>query len=819
MSQQDSLVHSFYKVAVYTALRPLRNLIYKQVSKTKISQTEKDALEAGDSGFEADILNGKPDWENNLLNLKMPGLTKEEQDFLDGPVEELCYKLDDWAIRNSATADLPEDVWQYIKDNKFLGMVIPKKYGGLEFSALAHSEVLMKLSSRNTGATVTVMVPNSLGSAELIAHDGTEEQKDYFLNRLANGVEISCFALTEVNAGSDAGSMQSTGIVCKNEKGEIGIRLNINDKRYATLAPIATLIGATFKLKDPDGILTDKNDPTYKEDVGITIALVPRDTKGLEIGRRHIPLDMAFHNGTVSSKDSFIPIDNIIGGRKFAGKGWGAMIMKSLAVGRSISLPGSSTGVAKFATLMSATYARVRKQFGMPISDFEAINSEVGGMAGLTYRMNAARVTTAQMVDNGLKPSVLGAVLKYHLTEDMRKTINNAMDIHGGKGISLGPRNYLASMYQAAPIPITVEGANKLTRGMIIFNQASMRSHNFLRDETEAAIGKDMEEFSDLMAKHVRQGTNNGVRTAWLGITNAFFDKAPVKGAGEEYYRHINRLSSALATMADITYLVVGGAMKSKQKITERLGDALSNLYLASATLRYFESNGAKKEEEPMMRWACEHSLAETEKALDELIDNYPFADLTIKTKNIKIPFTNIRILPETIKIPFTDREISLETIKIPFLRVPLTALIFPLSAIPFVSKRRFNGPSDSLTHKVAGSILKPGPARDEIAKGIFIPEGEKEHVAEVMQAFDDAIKAAPIEEKIVAAIKNKYKKDVSILKKIFATNADDRLEEAVEKGIIQRYDIETIKKAEASRDIAVRVDDFSNDLRELRPQ
>ena len=772
---KNNLIHAFYKAAVYTVLRPVRNIIYSQVSRTKISQTERDALAAGTAGFEADLLNGKPNWDN-ILKIKPPQYTKKEQDFLDGPLEELCEMLDDWAIRNSETSDLPEDVWQFMKDNKFFGMGVSEEYGGLGFSALMHSTVIMKLSSRSGAAAVTVMVPNSLGPAELIMHYGTQEEKDHWLPRLAKGEEIPCFALTETGAGSDAGGIQSSGVVCKNEQGEIGIKLNINDKRYITLAPIATLLGVAFKLKDPDGLLTDKDSPDYKEDIGITVALVPRDTEGLDIGRRHIPLDMPFYNGTINSKDAFVPLKNIIGGKDNAGKGW-RMLMQSLAVGRSISLPANATGGAKIATLMSGTYARIRRQFGMPISDFEGINTKLGQMAGTTYTMNAARITTAQMVDAGERPSVLGAVLKYHLTEKMRQVVDDAMDIHGGKGISLGPKNYLANIYQAAPIGITVEGANILTRNLMIFNQASMRSHNFLFGETESAINKDMGKFSDLMARHIRQSIDNGVRTVWQGVTDALFVKAPVKGPGEKYYRHIERLSSVLATMADVTYAAVGAKMKSSQDVTARLGDALSNLYLASSTLRYFESNGRKKEEEAMMRWSCEQCLSETETALDDLIRNYPIKPL----------------------------------------RLLLRPLVFPLSVIPFAPSKRFNGPSDALTHKAAQAILNPGAGRDEIAKDIFVPQANGEHIADMMRAFNDAVEATLVEAKVMTAVRKKRKKNVPDNEKILSTSLSDRLNEAVEKGIIKKNDLAIIQRAEKSRAEAIQVDDFSNDLSEVR--
>ncbi len=833
MSTHEKLTRIFYDAVVrYTPVRLLRDVIYSQVSRTRISETESAALEAGDAGFEADLLNGKPDW-NNLLNKKIlpaPQLSAEEQAFLDGPVEELCAMVNDWEVRNSKEADLPEDVWQFMKDQKFFGMIIPKEHEGLGFSALAHSAVVQKLSSRSVTAAVTAMVPNSLGPAELVERYGTDEQKHHYLPRLANGREIPCFALTEPNAGSDAGGMTSSGTVFKDEDGKIKIRMNI-DKRYITLSSVATLLGVAFQLKDPDDLLK-------KGKEGITVALVSHDTPGIETGRRHNPLGHPFHNGLVKGKDVVIPIENIIGGEEKAGKGWG-MLMECLAVGRSISLPAQATGGAKFASWVTGMYSRVRRQFKVPLSAFEGIHSPLARMAGTTYMMDAARTATAQMVDQGKKPSVLSAVVKYHLTEAMRDVVNDAMDIHGGKGLSLGPRNYLAGMYQGVPIGITVEGANILTRNMIIFNQASMRSHNFLLGETKEAIAKDKEKFTTLMAEHVRQSMNNGVRTLWMGVTDGHFGKTPVKGPGKRYYQQIDRLSSGLATMADTTYLLLGAKMKTAERVTARLGDVMSHLYLASATLRHFEVQGCKKEDEPLMHWACQHALSQAETAMSELIRNYPRPEFSVKSvgKAVQKTFTNIpKAIKETQFLKVAKNTLTLKLGKafkgvMPLLKIPLplmmpvagaimkaanigmSLLTSPLSAVPFMSGKRLHPPSDRLEKKVAEILLNKNDARDRLAEGIFMPTAANDHVAEITGAFNDALAAEPVEDKINAARRLARKQNVSEKEKIISRDMKDIMKEAIIKGIITEDEEALIHKADASRIEAVKVDDFPIDL------
>src|SRR5690348_2282799 len=546
-----------------------------------MSQTEKEAIDAGTVWWDADLFSGKPDW-NKLLSVRAPRLSAEEQAFLDGPVEQLCAMCDDWQITHELQ-DLPPHVWQYIKDQGFLGMIIPKKYGGLGFSALAHSSVVMKLSTRSSAAAISVMVPNSLGPAELLLHYGTDAQKDYYLPRLAKGLEIPCFALTNPEAGSDAASIPDFGIVCKGTwqgKEVLGMRVTW-DKRYITLGPVATLLGLAFRLYDPDHLLGEK------EDLGITCALVPTNTPGVNIGRRHLPLNAVFQNGPNHGKDVFMPLDWIIGGKDYAGKGW-MMLMGCLAAGRSISLPTSSTGGVKALTRFTGAYARVRSQFKTPIGKLEGVEEALGRIAANCYVMDATRVMTAGAVDLGEKPAVLSAIAKFHMTERARQAVNDAMDIHGGKGICLGPNNWIGRGYQMTPIAITVEGANILTRTLIIFGQGAIRAHPYVLREMRAA--KEMtgaeasREFDDALTSHIGHVIRNGVRALFHGLTSSRLGQVPRTGAPEtrHYYRFSSRLAAAFAFLADVSMLAMGGALKRKEKISGRLGDVLSMMYLIS---------------------------------------------------------------------------------------------------------------------------------------------------------------------------------------------------------------------------------------------
>ncbi|MEQ1778004.1 MAG: acyl-CoA dehydrogenase, partial [Nitrosomonas sp.] len=591
----------------------------------QISQTEQEALDAGTVWWEGDLFSGKPDWKKMLAYPK-PTLTAEEQAFLDGPVEQLCAMLDEWKITHELK-DLPPEVWQFIKEKGFFSLIIPKQYGGYGFSALAHSEVVMKIGSRSGTAAVTVMVPNSLGPAELLLHYGTEQQKEYYLPRLAKGLEVPCFALTSPEAGSDAGAMPDFGIVCRGEfegrSDVLGMRLTW-EKRYITLGPVATILGLAFKLYDPDRLLGGN------EDLGITLALIPTKTPGVNIGRRHYALNAAFQNGPNSGKDVFIPMDWVIGGQEGIGQGW-RMLMNCLAAGRAISLPATSVGAAKLAARTSGAYSRVRTQFKTPIGFFEGIEEALARIGGNTYMMDAARVMTAGAVDLGEKPSVVSAIVKYHLTERGRQAVNDAMDIHGGKGICIGPRNYLGRTYQHIPVSITVEGANILTRNMIIFGQGAIRCHPFLLKEIIAAHDKNEQRasltFDEAITGHVMFTVRNTLNSLIYGLLGQHIEhNAPDNCAPETvgYYRQLTRFSASFACVADIGLMVLGGSLKRKERLSARLGDILSMLYLCSATLKRFEEDGRPESDLPLLHWSMQDALYRLQQAFDEFLSNFP---------------------------------------------------------------------------------------------------------------------------------------------------------------------------------------------------
>ncbi len=721
----------------------------------RLSQTETDALEAGTVGWDAELVSGNPKWEK-LLNIPLPRLTTEEQVFIDGPVEELCKIIDDWKATEEYR-DLPPEVWAFIKKNGFFGMIIPKRFGGLEFSALAHSSVVMKVATRSVSAAVTVMVPNSLGPAELLLNYGTAAQQDYYLPRLARGEEIPCFALTGPEAGSDAGAMPDAGIVCRGEfEGEevLGIRLNWQ-KRYITLGPVATLLGLAFKLYDPDHLLGDK------EELGITCALIRTDLPGIDIGRRHIPLNAVFQNGPNSGKDVFIPVDWIIGGAEGAGQGW-RMLMECLAAGRSISLPAMSTGAGKLASRMTGAYARIRKQFNMPIGYFEGVEEVLARIAGLTYMMDSARMTTASMVDQGEKPSVISAIVKYHLTEGMRQVVNDAMDIQGGSAICMGPRNLLGRVYQIVPVGITVEGANILTRSMIIFGQGAIRCHPYVLTEIHAAADPDKERglkvFDEALWGHVGFSLSNSVRSFLLGISDGYGVKPPIKNQTKRYFQRLTRMSSALAISVDIAMLTLGGALKRHEKLSARFADVLSQLYLISCTLKRFKDDGSPEEDLPIVRWISENAFYTIQQSFDGVIKNLP------------------------------NRPAAW------FLRI----VIFPLG-------RRYAGASDRLGHQVARLLLSPSETRDRLTHGIFIASELNEPTGLIEDALQKVIAAEAAEKKIRAAIKSG---------KVSSDN-ENLMRQCVELNVISEEEAELIEAATVARSLVIQVDDFAaNELK-----
>ncbi|MEK7259840.1 MAG: acyl-CoA dehydrogenase, partial [Pseudomonadota bacterium] len=601
-----------------------------------MSATEQEALEAGDTWWEADLFRGAPDWKK-WLDIPYPTLSKEEEEFLAIQTEELCAMISDWDIVHK-DKDLPPAAWEYLKKEKFFGMIIPEEYGGLGFSALAHSTVVTKIATRSCSAAVTAMVPNSLGPAELLMKYGTEEQRQHYLPRLACGEEIPCFALTGPEAGSDAGAMTDTGIVCMGEyQGRqcVGLSLTWN-KRYITLAPVATVLGLAFKMQDPDHLLSDVVDR------GITVALIPTSHPGVEIGHRHFPMGMTFMNGPTRGENVFIPLEWIIGGVERAGQGW-RMLVECLSEGRAISLPALATATGKLCYRMSGAYARIRTQFNLAIGNFEGVEEALARIAGHTYQLEAARIITAGAVDAHIKPAVVSAIAKYHMTEKSRSVIEDAMDVHAGRGLILGPSNYLAHAYMSMPIGITVEGANILTRNLMIFGQGAVRCHPFIAREMLAAKDQDetagLREFDSLIFRHIGYGISNFVRTLTLGLTAGRIAASPTQDASQGFYQQLTRMSSALALVSDISMLMFGGELKRKERLSARLGDVLSQLYLASAVLRYYEGNGRVTADLPYVRWNVELALHECQRAFNDFFDNLSNRAVAVLLKRVVFPW------------------------------------------------------------------------------------------------------------------------------------------------------------------------------------
>lgn len=724
-----------------------------------MSETERAALEAGSVWWEGELFSGNPDWRK-LAEIPVPKLTAEEQAFLDHEVEEVCRLVDDWQI-TEALYDLPPEVWDYLKKKGFFGMIIPKRYGGLEFSAYAHSQVVTKLSTRSSALAVTVMVPNSLGPAELLLHYGTEEQKNHYLPRLSRGEEIPAFALTSPWAGSDAASIPDVGIVCKGVwqgREVIGMRVSW-DKRYITLAPVCTLLGLAFRLYDPDGLLGGE------KDLGITCALVPADHPGVEVGRRHFPLNAMFMNGPTRGRDVFMPLDFIIGGPKMAGQGW-RMLMECLAAGRSISLPSSNTGMAQLTARAVGGYARVRQQFGMPIGRFEGVEEALTRIGAYTYLMDATRRFTAGAVDLGEKPAVASAIAKYHVTERARKVVSDGMDVIGGKGICLGPSNFLGRAWQQAPIGITVEGANILTRSLIIFGQGAIRCHPYLFAEMSAAQEADaragLERFDRAFWGHVGFTVKNGLRALWLGLTGSHFVavRADVAPEMRRYYQQLTRFSAAFAFLADISLLVMGGSLKRREKLSARLGDILSGLYLMSATLKRYEADGRQAADAPLAHWAIWDTMYQTQQAFEGVLANFP------------------------------NRLVS----------AILRRSIFPWGH-PYVV------PSDALGHQVARLLLEPSQTRERLTHACFVPRTESEPVGAIELALAATLAAEPVEAKIRTAERTgRFGADPR-------ANVRDIAHLAFEQGVISADEYELVKRRNRLRDLVVRVDDFPFDF------
>ena len=675
---------------------PLKAMIGKALPP--MSSTERAAIEAGTVWWDAELFRGNPDWDI-LLKTPAPKLSAAEQVFLDGPVEELCAMLDDWQISH-ALHDLPPEVWAFIKQQGFFAMIIPASYGGLEFSAYAHSCVIQKIASRSSAAAVTVMVPNSLGPAELLLAYGSEAQKSHYLPRLASGEEVPCFALTAPTAGSDAGAIPDTGIVCRREfEGEEQLGLLLNwEKRYITLGPVATVLGLAFHVYDPEHLLGED------EDLGITCALIPVSTPGVEIGRRHDPLNVAFQNGPNSGRDVFIPMDWVIGGEQMIGNGW-RMLVERLSIGRGISLPSMSAAAGKMASDASGAYARLRKQFRTSIGRFEGVEEALARIAGLTYIMDSGVRLSTSALDLGEKPAVITAIVKRYLTESMRQALNDAMDVHGGRGICMGPSNYLGRSYQSIPVAITVEGANILTRSMMVFGQGAIRCHPYLQEEIEAASQTDdggLDRFDKALTAHLGYTMANAARAVIYGISGGRLAPSPVAGPTAIYYQQIARFSAAMSAMADLALLTLGGSLKRKESISGRFADAMAYLFLCSSVLKRFEDDGRQSADLPLLHWSCRYCLYQVQQALDGVIRNFPIRPVAWKMR----------------------------------------VWAFPLGL-------RQHPPEDRLNHQLAELLIEPSATRDRLTAGIFQPEDENDLTGRLQHAMRLTIRCEPIERKL----------------------------------------------------------------------
>ena len=750
-------LYTFAVIALIFNSKPIRRILLTSfIMKLmkgflpKISDTERVALEAGVVWVEKDLFSGHPNFKKMLAE-PYPALTREEQAFIDGPVNRLCDATDDWKVWQER--ELPKEAWDIMKKERFLGMIIPKEYGGLGFSALAHSAVIQKLATRSIPLTVTSMVPNSLGPAELLADYGTDEQKKRLLPRLATGEEIPCFALTEPTAGSDAGAMQAEGILFKGPDGKLMIKLNWN-KRWITLASIATILGVAFRLKDPENLLGKGLN------VGITCALIPSNTKGVVLGRRHDPLGVPFYNCPTQGNDVIVSAEDcIVGGIKGAGRGW-KMLMESLGAGRGVSLPAQSAGGAKFVTRVCSNHSVIRKQFGVSIGKFEGIEEPLARMAGYNYLMEASRTYTCGALDKGIKPPVITAIAKYYQTELARQIINDGMDIMGGSGISRGPRNLLAHGYIGTPIGITVEGANIMTRTLMIFGQGALRAHPYAYQEVKSAEQNDVRGFDIAFWGHIGHVVRNGFRAVLLSLTRGRLSLSPVGGPVAKYYKKLAWASASFAIMADMAMGLLGGQLKFREKITARFADILAWMYLGFGILRRYEAEGRRKEDLPLVHFGLNHALHEIQNAFDGIFKN---------------------------------------------MNAPLIDWLFR-GPVAFWSHLNSLGDeaSDKITHQIAQLIQTEGEQRDRLTQGIYIPTREGEALARQESAFKAIKKAEVIEKKIMKAVKEKKlvkQKKMALL-----------LEEAVKNNIISQAEFAILKKAEASRLDAITVDDFSQE-------
>ena len=732
--------------------------IYRKMLPS-MSSTEREALEAGNVWWDGELFSGMPDWDK-LMAYPAPRLSEEEQAFIDGPCEELCRMIDDWAI-NHEIGDMPKEVWDYIIEKKFFAMIIPRQYGGLEFSAYANSVVIQKLASRSAVASSTVGVPNSLGPAELLLHYGTDEQKDRYLPGLADGSEIPCFALTSPQAGSDAASLIDTGVVCKGKwqgKTITGIRLNWS-KRYITLAPVATVLGLAFKLYDPDHLMGDE------DEYGITAALIPTDIEGVEIGRRHDPLSIAFMNGPTKGKDVFVPLDFIIGGPEMAGKGW-KMLVELLSVGRAITLPSTASGGGQAASYATGAYAMIRKQFNTPIASFEGVGEALTRIAGYSYIMNSAVSVTSGAIDQGEKPAVPSAILKYHCTELSRKVANDAMDVHGGKGVMMGPNNYLGRGYMATPIAITVEGANILTRSLIIYGQGAIRCHPFVLRELQAAGDEDLDrgliEFDDALFGHIGYAISNVARSFFLALTHAKFSQVPLNTPTRRYYQNINRYSAAFALASDFAMLTLGGDLKKRELLSARLGDILSAMYLASCVLKHFENQGRRATDLPLVEWSVRTLMYQAQESLHEFLLNFP------------------------------NRAVS-----------------WLLRFFMFPRGRTYKNPSDQIGSRVVDLVTTPGESRERLSEYAYTTLEPGNPLGKLQEALELAKEHGPLEKRLRQARKEGL---------IDSDYLGLQIDEAEKAQVISKAEANSLRDYHEKVSALLDVDDFAPEEMVRRP-
>lgn len=720
-----------------------------------LSDTEREAMEAGSVWWDGELFSGNPDF-TKLHQYPKPSLNSEELSFVDHQLDTLLAMLDDYQLVKK-DRNLPQLVWEYLRKEGFFALNIAKEFGGLGFSALANSTIVTKIATRSISAAVTVMVPNSLGPGELLSHYGTDEQKEYWLPRLADGTEIPCFALTGPEAGSDAGGIPDTGVVCYGEfKGEnvLGIKLNWN-KRYITLAPVATVLGLAFKLYDPDALLGEK------KDIGITCALIPADHQGVEIGERHDPVGLAFMNGPTRGKDVFIPMSWLIGGEKYAGRGW-RMLVECLSAGRGISLPALGTAIGHVTARTTGAYGYVRKQFGVSIGKFEGVAQAMGRIGGFTYALEAGRTLTTTALDLKEKPGIVTAIAKYHMTEMARCILNDSMDIHAGRAIQDGPMNYLATLYLGMPVAITVEGANILTRNLMIFGQGATRCHPYVLKEMQAASDDDKEAFDALLMQHIKHASKNAFGALGAGLTGGGCIKVTASGPTKKYYKSLVRLSRSLSICADVAMLTLGGELKRKEMISARLGDVLSYLYLASAVLKKYEDDGRHQQDLCYVKYALEHCFHQAAVALKETLQNFPS------------------------KVAAYG----------------LTGLIFPFG-------NGFKRPADRLSIEIAENMMTPGAQRDRLTHLCYIGKGENDKVGVMEMAFLAMYGVRGLEKKLLQGIK-----EGKIAKK--ATLAE-KLDQALVNNVLTEKEISRVLEADKLRYKAIQVDNFSHDFTEIR--